>query len=155
MAPLAAALDLPVNIDGRVIEAGNELEGRLVTPVNLLKGGPKTWWMFRNILKPTWGEAYTDIVARMKLVLKDAADAAAGHEAVVVSHQLPIWMARCDAEGRRLAHDPRKRECTLASITSFTFLTDGPVEFGGLPGAGCRSAEADQSEKSTKFVAGA
>jgi hypothetical protein len=35
-------------------------------------------------------------------------------------------MARSDVEGRRLAHDPRRRECTLASLTSFTYL-DGRV----------------------------
>ena len=62
----------------------------------------------------------------MRLAVRDAAAEAQGHEAVVVSHQLPIWMARCDAEGRRLAHDPRKRECRLASVTSFT-LVDGRV----------------------------
>ena len=58
--------------------------------------------------------------------MTDAAEAAAGHEAVIVSHQLPIWMARCDAEGRRLFHDPRKRECSLASVTTFTYR-DGRV----------------------------
>ena len=31
-----------------------------------------------------------------------------------------------DAEGRPFAHDPRKRECTLCSVTSFT-LRDGLV----------------------------
>ena len=126
MEPIAAALgDLPVTTDGRVIEADNYLQGLKVT-VSGLARRPQTWWLFRNALKPTWGEPYTDIVARMRLALRDAAGAAEGHEAVIVSHQLPIWMARCDAEGRRLAHDPRKRECTLASVTSFTFL-DGRV----------------------------
>lgn len=122
MAPLAEALELPVTTDSRVIEAGNRLEGRQVSAANLVKGGPRSWWLFRNALKPTWGEPYAEIVARMRMALKDAADAAAGHEAVIVSHQLPIWMARSDAEGRRLAHDPRKRECTLASVTSVTFI---------------------------------
>ena len=42
-------------------------------------------------------------------------------ERLIVSHQLPIWMARLAGEGRPLAHDPRKRECALASVTSFTF----------------------------------
>jgi broad specificity phosphatase PhoE len=126
MEPIAAALgDLPVTTDGRVIEADNYLQGLKVTAGGLARR-PQTWWLFRNALKPTWGEPYTDIVARMRLALRDAAAAAEGHEAVIVSHQLPIWMARCDAEGRRLAHDPRKRECTLASVTSFTFL-DGRV----------------------------
>jgi hypothetical protein len=27
-------------------------------------------------------------------------------------------------EGRRLLHDPRKRQCTLASLTSFTYRGD-------------------------------
>ena len=78
---------------------------------------------------------YTEIVARMRLAMRDAAGRPRGHEAVIVSHQLPIWMARCDVEGRRLAHDPRKRECALASITSFTYL-DGRVSLGQLLRAG-------------------
>ncbi|HEY5822469.1 MAG TPA: histidine phosphatase family protein [Propionibacteriaceae bacterium] len=151
MAPLADALGLPVTTDGRVIEAGNQLEGRNVTPANLLKGGPKSWWLFRNVLKPTWGESYADIVARMRLAMKDAADAGEGHESVIVSHQLPIWMARSDAEGRRLAHDPRKRECTLASITSFTYLD------GRVTSVAYREPAADllRTREAKKFVAGA
>ena len=35
----------------------------------------------------------------------------AGHEAVCVSHQLPIWTLRLHLEGRRYLHDPRRREC--------------------------------------------
>jgi broad specificity phosphatase PhoE len=125
MAPLAAELGLPVTTDERVVEADNQLQGLKVTLGATLRN-PKTWWLFRNALTPSWGEPYRDIVARMRLAVRDAAAAAAGHEAVVVSHQLPIWMARCDAEGRRLVHDPRRRECRLASITSFTLL-DGRV----------------------------
>ena len=151
MAPLAEALAVPVTTDGRVIEAGNELEGRLVSLGSLLRGGPKSWWLFRNMAKPTWGEPYVEIVARMRLALRDAAEAAAGHEAVVVSHQLPIWMARCDAEGRRLAHDPRKRQCTLASVTSFT-LFDGRVA-----SVAYREPAGDllRTSETKKFVAGA
>ena len=62
------------------------------------------------------------IAARMRVAIADAAAAAGeGGQAVVVSHQLPIWIVRCDAEGRPLFHDPRKRETHLASVTSFTF----------------------------------
>ena len=125
IAPLADALGLPVTTDERVVEADNQLQGLKVT-ASALARNPKTWWLFRNALRPTWGEPYRDIVARMRLALRDAAAAAAGHEAVIVSHQLPIWMARCDAEGRRLVHDPRRRECRLASVTSVTFV-DGRV----------------------------
>lgn len=129
IAPLADQLGLPVTTDEQVIEAGNQLQGRRITAGRIL-GTPAIWWLFRNAATPSWGEPYRDIVARMRLALRDAAAAAEGHEAVVVSHQLPIWMARCDAEGRRLLHDPRRRECRLASVTSFTY-TDGRLSSVG------------------------
>ncbi|MBA3530047.1 MAG: histidine phosphatase family protein [Propionibacteriaceae bacterium] len=126
MAPIAEQRGLPVITDGRVIEAENFLEGQRVAANFSALRQPRTWWYLRNPLAPSWGEHYVDIAARMRLAMKDAVKAAAGHEALIVSHQLPIWMARRDAEGRRLAHDPRKRECTLASLTSFSYL-DGRV----------------------------
>ena len=150
MEPIAEVLGLPVSIDGRVIEAANYLEGLKVSFSGALKN-PRNWWYFRNALKPSWGEPYKEIVARMRLALRDAAEAAAGHEAVIVSHQLPIWMARCDAEGRRLVHDPRKRECTLASVTSFTFLDSRVTSVGYRePAAGLL-----RPHQTKKFVAGA
>jgi hypothetical protein len=39
-------------------------------------------------------------------------------------HQLPIWVARRVAEGRRLWHNPAMRECALGSVTSFTYSGD-------------------------------
>lgn len=63
----------------------------------------------------------------MRAAIRDAAVSAGdGGQALMVSHQLSIWIARLDAEGRRFVHDPRKRECTLCSVTSFT-LRDGLV----------------------------
>ena len=47
--------------------------------------------------------------------------AAAGHEGVIVSHQLPIWTLRRFVTGQRLWHDPRRRQCALASVTSLVF----------------------------------
>ena len=150
MEPIADALGLPVTTDGRVIEAANYLEGLKVSFPGLLRK-PRSWWYFRNVLKPTWGEPYREIVARMRLAMKDAAAAAAGHEAVIVSHQLPIWMARCDAEGRRLFHDPRRRECTLASITSFSYVDSR------VTSVSYREPAADllRAHQGKKFVAGA
>jgi broad specificity phosphatase PhoE len=122
MEPIAALYPLPVIIDGRVIEAGNELEGqRLALSAPALRD-PRNWWLLRNPLRPTWGESYSEIVTRMRQAMRDAAEAAEGHEAIIVSHQLPIWMARRDAEGRRLPHDPRRRECALSSVTSFSYV---------------------------------
>jgi broad specificity phosphatase PhoE len=67
----------------------------------------------------------------------DARAEAEGHEAVLVSHQLPIWIARLHAERRRFyAHDPRKRQCTLCSLTSFTFDGDNLVSIGFSEPAG-------------------
>ena len=59
-----------------------------------------------------------------------------GHEAVVVSHQLPIWITRLEAEGRPFLHDPRKRHCTLCSLTSFTFDDERLVSVGYSEPAG-------------------
>jgi len=54
----------------------------------------------------------------------DAASAARGHEAVCVSHQLPIWVTRRAVQGRKLWHDPRRRQCALGSVTSVEFTGD-------------------------------
>ncbi|HEY5183460.1 MAG TPA: histidine phosphatase family protein, partial [Actinomycetes bacterium] len=70
---------------------------------------------------PSWGEPYRSLAARMLAAMADARDAAEGHEALLVSHQLPIWTTRSFVEGRHLWHDPRRRECSLASLTSFTY----------------------------------
>ena len=50
-----------------------------------------------------------------------ARELAAGHEAVCVSHQLPIWTLRRFVTGQRLWHDPRHRQCALASLTTLVF----------------------------------
>lgn len=119
--PLAESLHLPVTIDERVIEAGNDFEGLTVgqQPAQLLR--PRYWPKLINPTKPSWGEPYVEIAARMRAAVEDARVAALGHEAVIVSHQLPVWIARESFEGHRLWHDPRKRQCTLASVTSVTF----------------------------------
>jgi broad specificity phosphatase PhoE len=60
----------------------------------------------------------------VRAAVDTARDAARGHEAVLVSHQLPVWVTRLSAEHRRLWHDPRRRQCSLASVTSLTFEGD-------------------------------
>ena len=85
---------------------------------------PKHWWKLRNPFRPSWGEPYVEIAARMLGAVEAARDTARGHEAVLVSHQLPIWTLRMHLEGRRYVHDPRRRECGLASVTSVTYEGD-------------------------------
>ncbi|MGA8048088.1 MAG: histidine phosphatase family protein [Dermatophilaceae bacterium] len=124
--PLLERTGLELVIDDRVIEADNRFEGRAVA------GGQglirlSTLPLAVNPFRPSWGEAYTAIRDRMVPAVLAARDVAWGHEAVVVSHQLPIWTTRMAAEGRRLWHDPRRRECTLASLTTLCFDVDGDL----------------------------
>jgi broad specificity phosphatase PhoE len=60
----------------------------------------------------------------MLAMMETARETAAGQEAVCVSHQLPIWVARRMAERKRLWHNPTSRECALGSVTSFTYAGD-------------------------------
>jgi broad specificity phosphatase PhoE len=123
-APIAAALSLPVTIDERLIEAGNAFEGLKVGVGDGALREPKHWWKLRNPFRPSWGEPYVEIAARMLAAVEAARDTARGHEAVLVSHQLPIWTLRLHLEGRRYVHDPRRRQCGLASVTSVTYDGD-------------------------------
>lgn len=118
MAPIAAAHpELEVDYDERVIETRNVFEG---TVVKQTLRHPASWRHLVRPWQPSWGEPYQQIVARMHAAIRAAAAAHPRRQSLIVSHQLPIWMARSAAEGRRLVHDPRKRECRLASVTSFT-----------------------------------
>jgi broad specificity phosphatase PhoE len=127
--PLSQLLSLPITTDERVIEAGNKFEGKTVGvgPRAFLR--PDRWWLLRNPMRPSWGEPYLEIAARMRAAIDDAREVARGGEAVIVSHQLPVWTARRMYEQKRYAHDPRNRQCTLASLTSLTFEDD---RFTGL-----------------------
>ena len=75
----------------------------------------------------------------------DARDAAAGHEAVVVSHQLPIWTTRLFLEKRSYLHHPKTRQCTLCSLTSVVFDDDHVVQVRYSEPAGDLIPVADRS----------
>lgn len=122
--PVAAAHGLEIGIDTNLIEAENIFEGQRVSVGDGVLRQPKTWKHLYNPLKPSWGEPYKVVASRMRLAVDAARELARGHEAVLVSHQLPIWISRLDFEGRRFAHDPRRRQCNLASITSLVFDGD-------------------------------
>jgi broad specificity phosphatase PhoE len=119
--PIAAMHDLPVETDDRLVEAGNYFEGKTFGVGDGALSKPSVWPRLLNPLKPSWGEPYEEIAARMLGAITDSRAAAYGHEAVLVSHQLPIWTVRNKLQGKRLWHDPRKRECALASLTSLTY----------------------------------
>jgi broad specificity phosphatase PhoE len=119
--PIAAEFGLDVLVDERLIEPWNHFEGMTFGIGDGALRRPAHWRHMWNPIRPSWGEPYVAIAARMRAAMSDAAAAARGHEAVCVSHQLPIWVARRSVDGRRLWHDPRRRQCALASVTSFTY----------------------------------
>lgn len=129
-APIASVLGLDVARDERLIEADNAFQGKTFGVGDGALRRPSNWKLLVNPFRPSWGEPYVDQVVRMTSALEAARDAARGHEAVCVSHQLPIWTVRSFVERRRLWHDPRKRQCTLASLTTFTYEDDKIVSVG-------------------------
>jgi broad specificity phosphatase PhoE len=124
--PIAAEFGLAAEIDERLIEPWNHFEGMRFGVGDGALRQPRHWIYLRNPFRPSWGEPYREVAARVLAAVKDAALAADGHEAVCVSHQLPIWVTRRLVEGRPMWHDPRRRQCALGSVTSLTF-TDGKI----------------------------
>ncbi|MGV1007936.1 MAG: histidine phosphatase family protein [Dermatophilaceae bacterium] len=122
--PIAERAQVEIVTDPRVVEAANAFEGEAVGMGEGLLTKPRLWHLLRNPFTPSWGEPYEQVASRMLAAIADARAAASGREAVIVSHQLPVWTARLRLEGRRLWHDPRRRECTLASLTSLHYLGD-------------------------------
>ncbi|SDJ54999.1 Broad specificity phosphatase PhoE [Actinokineospora alba] len=119
--PIAASHRLELATDDRLIESENVFQGQRVSVGDGALRSPKNWPHLRNPLRPSWGEPYLQIAHRMLAAVYRARDAADGHEAVCVSHQLPVWTLRRYLEGKRLWHNPAKRECSLASLTSLVF----------------------------------
>ncbi len=151
--PSADALGLEVAVDERLIEAGNVFEGMTFGVGDGSLRRPAHWVHLRNPLRPSWGEPYVEIAERMLAAIAAARDAARGHQALAVSHQLPIWTARSFATGRRLWHDPRKRQCSLASLTSFSYEDDELVSVSYEEPA--RDLLPAPAVSGKKFVAGA
>ena len=126
-APTANLHNLKPQLEELIIEAENVFEGKRVSVGDGALRDPRNWWHLRNPLKPSWGEPYKKVAQRMRSAIFAAKDLAKGQEALLVSHQLPIWIARLSAEGKSFIHDPRKRQCSLASVTTFVFENDSLV----------------------------
>ncbi len=127
-APWAEAFGLEPHIDERIIEPTNRFEGKRMNKRTIMN--PKHWHLMRDPSVPTWGEPFAQIAARVLAAMEDAHRSIDGGEIVMVSHQLPIWMAHRAVAGERLAHDPRKRRCSLSSVTSFAWRDGAFTEIG-------------------------
>ena len=126
--PIAARHGLDVVTDEQLIEASSLFEGTAISVGDGTLRNPRHWPKLYNPFRPSWGEPYREIASRMLAAAHRARDRATGHEAVCVSHQLPIWILRRYLDQRRLWHDPRRRQCSLASLTSFVFADEALVE---------------------------
>jgi len=127
-APIAARHNLTVDTDPDLIESANFFEGRRLGPGDGAWRDPRFWWQLRNPFTPSWGEPYAEIAARMTTAVDKARARGAGHEVVCVSHQLPVWTLRLHLTGKRLWHDPRRRECALGSVTTLVYDGDRLID---------------------------
>lgn len=125
-APWIAKFGGELITDERLIEPTNRFEG-----INMrrdLPRRPDLWRHLRNPQRPSWGEPFRSVQARMMGAIEDAWDAVDGGEVVLVSHQMPIVMVARTVAGLPLAHNPSKRRCALSSITTLERRGDRFVE---------------------------
>jgi broad specificity phosphatase PhoE len=141
--PFAELFEREPVIDERIIEPTNVFEGKRMRRALL---NPLNWRHLRAPSRPSWGEPYVEVVARMDAAMRDAWDAADSGDVVLVSHQLPIWITHLAVAGEPLRHDPRQRRCGLSSVTSFErdgdrwrevayatpAVTDGAIDVGAV-----------------------
>lgn len=128
-APVAAITGCERNIDEGLLEAGNRFEGLHIKGVRSQLWNPVRWPLLRHPGRPSWGEPYEKILGRMLDAVERARLAADGHEAVLVSHQLPVVMVQRWLAGKPLAHNPAVRRCALASVTSLIFRGEQLIDY--------------------------
>ena len=129
-APIARNHGLAVDVDEDLIESHNVFQGERVSPGDGALRDPRNWWHLRNPKRPSWGEPYAEIAVRMLAAVERARIKGEGHEAVCVSHQLPVETLRRAMTDKPLHHFPTRRMCNLASVTSFYFNGDDYVGWG-------------------------
>ncbi len=117
--PIAHALNLDIQTEERIIEPTNYFEGKVNSGPKAAFKNPIYWHKFVNPFRPSWGEPYRQVAARVREAMDDAWENTADGDIVMVSHQSPIWMAHLDIAGKPLFHNPASRRCALSSITSF------------------------------------
>jgi broad specificity phosphatase PhoE len=125
-APWIARFGGELRVDERLIEPTNRFEG-----INMrrdLPRRPDLWRHLHNPQRPSWGEPFRSVQARMMAVVGDTWASVDGGEVVLVSHQMPIVMVARTVARKPLAHNPSKRRCALSSITTLERRGDEFVE---------------------------
>jgi broad specificity phosphatase PhoE len=118
---IAARLALEVTTDERLTESDSSFVnfgGTIRSFFRSLVLSPRHWGKFMNPFRPSWGESFAEIRARMLAVISEAVVAAGGREVVVVSHQTPVLVARLALVRRRVPPWLAFVPCETGSITS-------------------------------------
>ena len=124
-AEIAKPHGLEVVTDDRLIESGNTFEGVGRTVWHLFSN-PAHWWRFRNPLKPSWGESFSEIRVRVMSAITDLVEGAEGREVALVSHQTPVMVARLALAKRRVPPWLAGAPCETGSVSTLV-LEDGAV----------------------------
>jgi broad specificity phosphatase PhoE len=111
--------------DERLIESGTTLEGVGRRVRDLIS--PRHWWSLRNPVKPSWGESFAEIRARMLAAIREAMEAADGGEVAVVSHQTPVLVARLGLARRTVPPWLAFTPCETGSVTTLVIEGDDVV----------------------------
>jgi broad specificity phosphatase PhoE len=115
-APWVARFGGELAIDERLIEPTNRFEG-----INMrrdLPRRPDLWRHLHNPQRPSWGEPFRSVQARMMAAISHAWASVDAGEVVLVSHQMPIVMVARTVARLPLPHNPSKRRCALSSVTT-------------------------------------
>jgi broad specificity phosphatase PhoE len=123
---IAAPHGLEVETEERIIESHTTFEGVGRSLASFLTR-PHHWWHFRNPMRPSWGESFSEIRDRMMAAIDDAVEAAAGREIVVVSHQTPVLVARMALTKSRMPPWLAVTQCRTGSVTSLVRDDEGLV----------------------------
>jgi broad specificity phosphatase PhoE len=119
---IAAARSLEVQIDLEIMESETKLQGKhgdlriFRNPLNLR--------FFINPFRPSWGEPYERIGARMLGAMDRMRELHRGGEVAAVSHMTPIVVARLWVEGSKRPAWRAGFPCGRASVTTFEFDGD-------------------------------
>ena len=117
--PIAAPQGLEVRSCPDIVESQSYLQGEHADRRVFLKPGNLRY--FVNPFRPTWGEPYRSVAARMVRAVGAMRLAHPGGEVVAVSHMTPIMIGRLAVEGRPLRPWLARVHCRRGSVTTLEF----------------------------------
>ena len=121
--PIARARGLDVDVCQDIVETQSHLQGEYADPRVFLN--PRNLRYFLNPFRPSWGEPYRSVAARMVRAVEAMRVAHPGGEVVAVSHMTPIQIGRLAVEGRPLRPWLNNVACRRGSVTTLEFGDDG------------------------------